>query len=146
MAHLVTNCRRAGHSVILSLRSSSRIGTAHHAEAPLYKPRRPSCLMIWTAPRGASPVTFAISPCICNLILTTAQVLHGQVSLSNSPANHCFVNSLSSGFVKTTCEAPAVAPAIISQYSLILPVSGSLVLPRTRSFIVSLIAFSGATP
>lgn len=33
-----------------------------------------------------------------------------------------------------------------SQYSLILPVSGSIARDRTKSFTVSLMAFSGATP
>ena len=48
--------------------------------------------------------------------------------------------------VRTTWQPPALPPAISSQTSLILPVSGSIARDRTKSLTVSLIAFSGATP
>ena len=47
---------------------------------------------------------------------------------------------------RTTWQPPAEPPAISSHCSLILPVSGSIARERTKSFTVSLIAFSGATP
>jgi hypothetical protein len=50
------------------------------------------------------------------------------------------------GELLTTWHPPAIPPAKISAGSLMFPVSLSVIFPRTRSFTVSLIAFSGATP
>ena len=48
--------------------------------------------------------------------------------------------------MRTTWHPPALPPATSSHPKVIRPVSGSMALFRTKSFTVSLMAFSGATP
>uniref|UniRef100_A0A6B0U652 Putative secreted protein n=1 Tax=Ixodes ricinus TaxID=34613 RepID=A0A6B0U652_IXORI len=62
-----------------------------------------------------------------------------------SPATCRRILTISSGLVNITCEAPAQPPAAISAHAGISPF-GLVSLSRTRSFTVSLMAFSGQTP